>query len=134
MRKPSHSPIHALTHSLILFVAGLACAIRVAAHDPITTNVTWSREVVRIVDKSCANCHNKSSVGPMPLTTFDEVRPWAKAIKDEVVSRRMPPWPAARGFGHFTNDPTLSPFEIELIAAWVDGGAPKGDEKDLPAK
>jgi|SRR5579862_1010072 len=143
-----HSRIHPLTHSpirparprihtstqilvVVLFFTG---ALGVKAHDPITTKVTWSKEVVRIVDNHCIGCHMKDGVAPMPLTSYDEARPWAKAIKDEVVSRHMPLWPAARGFGHFSNDPTLSPFEIELIAAWVDGGAPKGDEKDLPAK
>ena len=101
---------------------------------PITTKVTWSREVVRIVNKRCLGCHVAGGVAPMPLSTYDQARPWAKAIKDEVVARRMPKWPAARGFGHFSNDPSLSPFEIELIAAWADGGAPKGEERDLPAK
>jgi hypothetical protein len=61
----------------------------------------------------------------MPLTTYDEARPWAKAIRDEVLARRMPKWQAARGYGDFANDPSLSPFEIALIAAWADGGAPR---------
>jgi len=110
----------------------LASALSLRAHDPITTKVTWSKEVVRIFDNHCIACHAKDASGPFPLSTYDEAKPWAKAIRDEVVTRHMPPWPAARGFGHFSNDPTLSPFEIELVAAWVDGGAPKGDEKDLP--
>jgi hypothetical protein len=61
----------------------------------------------------------------MPLTTYEEVRPWARAIKEEVLTRRMPRWHVVRGYGDFKNDPTLSPFEIGLIAAWADGGAPK---------
>jgi hypothetical protein len=68
----------------------------------------------------------------MPLTTWSEARPWAKAIKEEVLARRMPPWNAVRGYGAFANDPSLSAFEIDLIAAWADGGAPRGDEGDLP--
>ena len=67
----------------------------------------------------------------MPLTTWSQARPWAKAIKEEVLARRMPPWNAVRGYGAFANDPSLSAFEIDLIAAWADGGAPKGDERDL---
>ena len=60
----------------------------------------------------------------MPLTTYEEARPWAKAIKEEVLARRMPKWHVVRGYGDFSNDPSLSPFEIALIAAWADGGAP----------
>ena len=60
----------------------------------------------------------------MPLTTYDEVRPWARAIKEEVLARRMPKWHAARGFGAFKNDPTLTPIEIGMIVSWVDGGLP----------
>jgi hypothetical protein len=64
----------------------------------------------------------------MSLASYDEARPWAKAIKEEVLTRRMPKWQAARGYGDFSNDPSLSAFEIALIAAWADGGAPKGTE------
>jgi hypothetical protein len=59
----------------------------------------------------------------MPLTTYAEARPWAKAIREEVLTRRMPKWHAARGYGQFANDPSLSAFEIALFVAWVDGGA-----------
>jgi len=116
----------------------LTCAIaivlaaRPSAHDPITTKVTWSREIVRIIEPHCGGCHVAGGVAPMPLQTYDETRSWLRAVKDEVVARRMPKWPAARGLGDFANDRSLSPFEVELIAAWVDGGAPKGDAKDLP--
>jgi len=118
----------------ILALAGAigVAAARLGAHDPVTTKVTWSREIVRIVDRRCAGCHVAGGVAPMPFQTYDEVRPWARGIEEEVVARRMPMWPAARGFGAFANDRSLSPFEIELIAAWVDGGAPKGNDRDLP--
>jgi len=114
-----------------IVVLVLAIAARTSAHDPITTKVTWSREISRIVDTRCSGCHRPDGVAPMPLTSYEQVRPWLKAIKEEVVSRRMPKWPAARGIGDFENDRSLSPFEVELIAAWVDGGAPKGDAKNL---
>ena len=58
-------------------------------------------------------------------------RPWARAIKEEVLTRRMPKWQAARGYGDFSNDPSLSPFEIALMVAWADGGAPRGTDADL---
>jgi hypothetical protein len=61
----------------------------------------------------------------MPLTTYNESKPWARAIKEAVLTRHMPNWRAARGYGDFSNDPSLSPFEIALVVAWVDGGAPK---------
>jgi hypothetical protein len=64
----------------------------------------------------------------MPLTSFEETRPWARAIKEEVLTRRMPKWHAARGYGDFSNDPSLSAFELALMAAWVDGGAPRGTD------
>jgi hypothetical protein len=67
----------------------------------------------------------------MPLTTYAEARPWARAIREEVLTRRMPKWHAARGYGDFSNDPSLSPFEIALIVAWADGGAPLGTDADL---
>ena len=62
----------------------------------------------------------------MPLTTYYEVRPWARAIKEQVLERRMPKWHAARGFGAFSNDPTLTPLEMALVVSWVDGGMPPG--------
>lgn len=62
----------------------------------------------------------------MPLTTYEEVRPWARAIKDQILTRRMPIWHAAHGYGAFANDPSLTPAEMAIVAAWVDGGQPRG--------
>jgi hypothetical protein len=95
-------------------------------HDLITTRVTWNAEVSRIVQARCVSCHSAGGRAPMPLTSYKEARPWARAIKEEVLTRRMPKWHAVRGYGAFSNDPSLSSFEIALIAAWVDGGAPEG--------
>ena len=67
----------------------------------------------------------------MPLTTYEEARPWAKAIKEEVLARRMPKWHVVRGYGDFKNDPSLSAFEIALVAAWADGGAPASANRRL---
>lgn len=69
----------------------------------------------------------------MSLMTYDEARPWAKAIKEELLEKRMPPWHAVRGYGEFRNAPVITQREIDLIVNWVEGGAPKGDDKDLPA-
>jgi len=120
----------------ILLVSG-AVILGVAlaeAHDPITTRVTWEGDISRIVQTRCLTCHTPEGPGRMPLTSYEEARPWAKAIKEEVMTRRMPKWHAVRGYGDFSNDPSLSAFEIALIIAWVDGGAPKGiDSQKRPA-
>jgi len=68
----------------------------------------------------------------MSLATYDEARPWAKAMKTELLERRMPPWNAVKGFGEFRNAPLLSQRDIDLIINWVEGGAPKGEDKELP--
>lgn len=101
---------------------------QVGAHDPITTKVTFAREIRAILSAHCANCHAPGGPAPMPLTTYEEVRPWARAIKEQVLTRRMPTWHAARGYGAFSNDPTLTPFEMALVVSWVDGGLPRGED------
>lgn len=102
----------------------------VLAHDPIATRVTWDREIEPIVQARCVSCHASGGRAPMSLATYEEARPWARAIREEVLTRRMPLWHVVRGYGDFANDPSLSAFEIALITAWVDGGAPK----TLPAR
>jgi mono/diheme cytochrome c family protein len=104
---------------------GLAAAAGIGAHERITTTVTWDREISAIVKARCVTCHSDGGRAPMSLATYAEARPWARAIRHEVMTRRMPIWHAARGYGDFANDPSLSPFEIALVAAWVDGGAPR---------
>jgi mono/diheme cytochrome c family protein len=97
------------------------------------TAPTFSKDVAPIFNKSCVECHRPTMFAPMSLTTFDAARPWAKSIKQRVVSRVMPPWGADPAHGTFKNDPRLTEQEIDTIVAWVDAGAPKGDDKDLPA-
>ena len=113
--------------------AALLTASVLSAHDLITARVTWTGDVARIVEARCVRCHSSGGPGPMPLTTYEQARPWARAIKEEVLTRRMPKWHAARGYGAFTNDPSLSSFEIALIAAWADGGAPRGNDAGKPS-
>jgi hypothetical protein len=69
----------------------------------------------------------------MSLETYEEARPWAKAIKEEILEKRMPPWHAVKGYGKFRNAPAITQRDVDMIVNWVEGGAPKGDEKDLPA-
>lgn len=105
----------------------------VQAHDVISTKITWSREVSRIIFKSCVSCHHDGG-SAFSLLNFDEARPWAKAIKEEVLARRMPPWNAVKGFGEFKDDRGLTQEQIEIIADWVEGGSPQGNPAYLPPK
>jgi hypothetical protein len=106
------------------------CAVSFA-HDVISTNLTWTREVSRIVYHHCASCHRPGG-SAMSLLGYQDARPWAKAIRDEVLSRRMPPWDAVKGVGDFRDDPSLSQPEMDVLVAWVEGGAPEGNPIYLP--
>jgi hypothetical protein len=101
------------------------------AHDIITTKITFSKEISRLIYKRCATCHHEGG-SAFSLTTYEQARPWAKAIKEEVLERRMPPWEAVKGFGEFRDDRGLTQEELETISAWVEGGAPEGEPKYLP--
>ncbi len=116
--------------AVALLAAFGACVAQ--AHDPITTNITWSKEISRLVYKRCASCHRDGGAA-FSLMSYEVARPWAVAIKDETLARRMPPWQAVKGFGQFHDDRGLTQEELDLIADWVDGGAPEGDPKYLPA-
>jgi len=116
---------------IILFAAALAISSTAFAHDVITTKVTWSREISREVFKHCASCHHDGGAA-FSLMTYEEARPWALSIKEEVLSRRMPPWGAVKGFGSFQNDKGLTQGDLEIVSDWVVGGAPEGDPALLP--
>lgn len=113
----------------IFFVLGACVAVQ--AHDIITTPITFDREISRIIYSHCASCHHDGG-SAFSLMTYKIARPWAEAIKEEVLARRMPPWGAVNGFGNFRNDQALTPEDMELVVSWVDGGVPEGDEKTLP--
>ena len=100
------------------------------AHDPITTKITWDAEISRIVNRRCISCHAANS--SVDLSSYEQARPWAKAIRNQVLQRGMPPWAPAKGFGDFRNDPSLTPLELEMITQWVEGGAPEGNPAFLP--
>jgi mono/diheme cytochrome c family protein len=106
---------------------------QIAAHNPITTKVTWTREISAILARRCVSCHRPGGYASFSLTTYDDARPWAVAIKEEVLAGEMPPWGAAPGVGHFANDRRLTRHEQELIAAWVYGGAPYSPDARTPA-
>jgi hypothetical protein len=118
---------------ILAIVAALLATIPALSHDLITTKLTWNREISRVIYKRCAACHRQGG-GAMSLMTYDEARPWAKAIRDQVVARTMPPWGAVKGVGSFQNDPSLTEVEIQMFVAWVEGGAPKGDDDSIAPK
>ena len=93
----------------------------------------FHRDILPILQDNCQSCHRAGEIGPMPLMNYEQARPWAKAIKASVITRKMPPWFADPHYGKFANDRSLSQKQIDTIVAWVDGGAKPGDPKDAPA-
>jgi hypothetical protein len=117
-----------------VFTSGLAAilVVGVSASGPSRTSVTFTRDVAPILFNRCIECHRAGEIAPMSLLTYQEVRPWAKSIRQRVAERSMPPWSADPHYGKFSNDPSLSQKEIDTIVSWVDAGSPKGEEKDMP--
>jgi hypothetical protein len=108
----------------------IACAIVLLPASAATP--TFSKDVAPILFKNCSNCHRQGEIGPMPLLNYTQARPWAKAIREAVALKTMPPWHADAPHGVFSNDRRLSDRDRETIIAWADAGAPQGDPKDLP--
>ena len=109
---------------LVTTVAFCACAAELP---------TFHKDVEPILQRNCQSCHRPGQVAPMSFLTYKDVRPWAKAMKAAVATRKMPPWFADAQFGPYLNDRSLKQSEIEAIAKWADQGAPEGDAKDAPA-
>jgi len=107
-----------------VFCSALMTAAAVAAP-------TFHKDVQPILQNRCQTCHRPGEIGPMPLMSYQQTRPWAKAIKEAVAIKKMPPWFAEQGH-KFSNDLSLSPLEIATIVAWVDGGSKEGGAKDAP--
>jgi hypothetical protein len=105
-----------------------------AAVQASKAEVTFTKDVMPILERSCQSCHRPGQIGPFSMLTYEDTRPWAKSIKQQVVQRNMPPWYIDKtvGVSHFKNDVSLSDQEIETIAKWVDAGAPKGNPADMP--
>jgi mono/diheme cytochrome c family protein len=113
----------------IVYVAAAALVPAAAARETPAAEVTFARDIRPILQAHCTVCHAAGGSAPMPLVTYDDVLPWAPKIKEQALSRRMPRWDAARGYGGFANDPTLSPFELQAIAAWADGSRLRGTDR-----
>jgi hypothetical protein len=114
----------------VLAAAGLASAATVST----SQHVTFSKDIAPILQAKCQDCHQPNSIAPMSLITYQETRPWAKSIRERVLTHQMPPWHIDKSVGiqKFKNDISLSDAQIETIVRWVDNGAPEGDPRDLP--
>lgn len=124
-----------LKYALLAALAAAAASASsraLVAHGRVT-NVTWANDIGPLLERRCSGCHAPDSVVPLPLSDFEQVTRLASRIKSEVLTRRMPPWHAAPGFGDFANDQSLTPHEIQLLVSWADGGRPKGTGPDKPA-
>ena len=115
------------------FAAIFAFGTAALAADVATAPVTFNKDVLPVLQKNCQTCHRPGEIAPMSLLTYEATRPWAKAIKAAVLSKKMPPWFADPRYGHFANDRSLSQAEINTLVTWADAGAPEGDAKDRPA-
>jgi hypothetical protein len=121
--------------SLAFLVPALVGAAEI---DKVPDQVTFSKDIAPILQRSCQNCHQPNSVAPMSLITYKEVRPWARSIKERTALRDkrgvMPPWYIEKNIGiqHFKNDTSLSDLEIAKITKWADNGAPEGNPADMP--
>ena len=96
--------------------------------------VTFAKDIAPILQSKCQECHHTGSMAPMSLVTYEETRPWAKAIRQRVITRQMPPWhiDPTVGVQKFKNDMSLTQDQIDTVVRWVDSGAPLGDIKDMP--
>ena len=112
---------------LIAFTLFVSSAVAFAAPD-----VTFHKNVERILQQHCQECHRPGEIAPFSMLTYEQVRPWAKAIKADVLQGKMPPWPADPHYAKFANDRSLTKAQIDTLAAWADSGAPEGNKADAP--
>jgi hypothetical protein len=122
--------IHTIGVTRVLLVISLCCGLGavVAAHNIGVTPVTWNREISRLVFDKCASCHRPGGTS-FSMMTYQEVQPRLVEIKTAVLTRRMPPWGAIKGFGEFRNDQALTQEQIELIVDWIQNDAPRGNNR-----
>lgn len=131
----SFSMIRSLSYGVAAL--GFLALLSAASATPIVAQdeVTFTRDVAPILQQKCETCHRDGSIGPMSLRTYDEVRRYARRVKEQVSERVMPPWPIDKTIGvqGFKNDRSLSDEQIATLVNWVDAGTPRGDPADMPA-
>jgi peroxiredoxin len=138
--RPAHSD---LEQALLELLAGKpittpvtevsGCQIERSSKADRVKEVTYAKQVARVIQKRCQECHRPGEIGPFSLLTYEDARKRTRRIREAILEERMPPWHADPRFGKFSNDRRLTPEERETLLAWIDQGAAKGDEKDLPA-
>jgi hypothetical protein len=127
-----------MARSLVLFflMAFAAQTVQVPSTSPAgdsVPTVSFNKDVLPILQRNCQVCHRPGEAAPMSFLTYADARPWAKAIKQAVLTRKMPPWFADSHYGDFRNAPKLTEADIKTLAAWADNGAVEGDARDKPA-
>jgi hypothetical protein len=121
-----------LIYAAIIAMMALTLSVIGTTRTTTAATPTFSKDVAPIIYKNCASCHRPGDIAPMSLLSYAQTRPWAKAIREQVATGQMPPWHATQAHGTFANDRRMSEKEKETLLRWVDGGAPQGNEKDLP--
>ncbi len=122
-----------------LILLASACCFAIAlvgsntASGDAKASLTFTKDIAPILYKNCVGCHRPGEIAPMSLMTYKEVRPWAKAIREKVATREMPPWHLDSQYGKWENDRRLTQKEVDAVVAWIDGGAVEGNARDLPA-
>jgi len=111
-------------------VAG--CYITRAPRPKGEPTITFTKQVSRILQNNCQECHRRGNIGPMPLLTYQDASAWSSMIREVVEEKRMPPWHADPKHGKFRNDRSLSKKDYDTLLAWIDQGCAKGDDKDSP--
>src|SRR5712692_4064371 len=125
-----------ITLVALLAILAVFCQISgtaITSSSNATASITFTRDVASILYKNCAQCHRPNDIAPFSVLTYKDVRPWARSIREKVITREMPPWYADPRYGHFKNEARLGKKDIDTIVAWADQGAKEGDPKDLPA-
>lgn len=136
MRRTSGRGEVILSAFMVMSVLGalLVTSRLAAAQGTNHGQVVFTKDIAPVLQRSCERCHRTNGVGPMPLTTYEQVRPWARAIQQKTAAREMPPWYIEKNIGiqRFKNDPSLTDEEIAKITRWVESGAPRGNPADMP--
>src|SRR5215210_332003 len=120
--------------ALSALVVGFALQPVMGAAQTPSATPTFTKDIAPILQRSCVTCHRPGEMAPMSLMTYEDARPWARAIKTRTASREMPPFHIDKTIGiqQFKNDPSLSDQEIAMVVKWADGGAPRGNPADMP--
>ncbi len=114
-------------------IVSVAASVVVVVSSAATAPVTFNKGVLPILQNHCQECHRPGEVAPMSLLSYQDARPWAKSIRQAVLTKKMPPWFADPHYGKFANERSLTQSDIDTLVAWVDAGAPEGNPHDAPA-